>query len=84
MLHVVDAHAGGEPARVVVGGLPNIPGNTMYEKRKYFIDHLDNLRCMLIMEPRGYPCQNVDYIVPPTDREALFGYVIGEQVSKGS
>ena len=68
-----------QPARVVVGGLPTIPGSTMYKKRNYFMSNLDNLRKILIQEPRGYPCQNVNFIVPPTDEEAKFGYVIGEQ-----
>ena len=34
VLQVVDCHAGGEPARVVVGGLPAVAGATMYEKRQ--------------------------------------------------
>ncbi|GMI25924.1 hypothetical protein TeGR_g14883 [Tetraparma gracilis] len=41
--------------------------------------HLDHLRKLLITEPRGYPCQNVDFILPPTDPRAAFGFVIGEQ-----
>ena len=66
---------------MVVGGLPTVPGQTMYEKRSYFMSNnkLDNLRKILIQEPRGYPCQNVNFIVPPTDKEAKFGYIIGEQ-----
>lgn len=81
MLHVVDAHAGGEPARVVVGGLPmSFPETTtMYQVRQYFMDHLDHLRKLLILEPRGYPCQNVDFIVPPCSPEAAYGFIIGEQ-----
>ena len=78
-LKCIDCHAAGEPARVVVGGFPVPPGETMYDKRNYMMEHLDNYRKLLITEPRGYPCQNVDYIMPPVDKSAKFGFVIGEQ-----
>ena len=78
-LKCIDCHAAGEPARVVVGGFPLPPGETMYEKRNYMMEHMDNYRKLLITEPRGYPCQNVDYIMPPVDKSAKFGFVIGEQ-----
>eukprot|EP00729_Bicosta_minor_P015265 gene15265-13631_t len=40
----------------------------------------DWLRTLIITEPRGYPCQNVDVIFPPTPAcpEAAYSYVIGE------
>ena len=76
----IDCHAEGEPARVVVGGLPHVPGETMFEKRNHMMRYLDSIRKLLITEPRGYPCQNVDYVVPPTrPDDAAFGFVIGEQ-----
>uniref|UniRef100_A0A7S2TLY8 Proline racemase n=1 Tax=Lotharella oceanica TaxID=641309 RepID=A0A7S2TLY8_9EUKA len=78
-LQSIDCHAGGEPARVVVRGLPEIPGEDMFAKRKYCMDHLDHIRKLLLLEPRGYPCQNANFIVPPTDPEASFGYIILEQ-----
>ncbi|MBF0528102.1 MAG: proline racemase family protein, partial [Deltaproteobacteria bacterium] len=30
-IHAVDTHAG-EPGRVITGGVPHIPGNTVYEQ----------------------------------------------------
>jgi proline racemase len=54
-LQVVDCHAAGEPARVVVGGVPTVPGETMFAKREYMRDHMDDLRKLLLLEPRGYP-----------------------------
>jgi proline racemase len=50
---VVDCHAEGESGQVVVGGLPPIPGETVFEKRLCLQDHLDDLRRMLLFEPRG-------------------------------
>lgn len=50
----IDAHAAGEPLRVVTGGLPPIAGGTMLEKRRYAREHLDHLRRALMFEPRGH------------------------------
>lgn len=79
MLQVVDCHAAGEPARVVVGGLPHVPGATMMDKRNYFMDSFDNLRKLLITEPRGYPCQNANIVLPPTIADAAYGFIVLEQ-----
>lgn len=50
----IDAHAAGEPLRVVLSGVDPIPGATMPEKRRYAQRHLDGLRRTLIFEPRGH------------------------------
>ena len=36
-------------------------------------------RQVLITEPRGYPCQNLNIIVPSDNSEAEAGYIIAEQ-----
>ena len=36
----IDLHAGGEPGRVVVGGVPDVPARDMFEKMQYFQHHL--------------------------------------------
>mmetsp|Transcript_13715 Transcript_13715/g.44795 ORF Transcript_13715/g.44795 Transcript_13715/m.44795 type:complete len:414 (+) Transcript_13715:89-1330(+) len=79
MLQVIDCHAAGEPARVVLGGLPRVPGTTMLEKREHMRDHMDALRKLLLLEPRGYPCQNANFVFPSEHPEADFGFVIAEQ-----
>ena len=35
MLQAVDAHAAGEPGRVIVGGVLDVPGATMLEKARH-------------------------------------------------
>ncbi len=50
----VDMHTGGEPLRVITGGLPPIQGTTVLEKRHYFRQRLDHLRTGLMFEPRGH------------------------------
>ena len=42
-LTAIDSHTMGEPTRIVTGGIPNIPGKTMAEKKQYLIDHMDNI-----------------------------------------
>ena len=79
LLQVVDCHAEGEPARVVVGGMPHVPGSDMRARRDYFMQHLDHYRKLLLHEPRGYPCQNADFVTPPVTAEAAFGVLIAEQ-----
>ena len=51
----------------------------MMEKRNHMMEHMDHLRKLLLLEPRGYPCQNANFMLPPTLPEAAFGYVIAEQ-----
>ena len=75
----IDLHCGGEPARILISGCPPIPGSTMAEKRKELIDNYDYIRQLLLQEPRGYPCQNLNLIFPSLHPEADFGYVIAEQ-----
>src|SRR4030095_5370133 len=50
----IDAHAAGEPLRVITGGLPPIPGDTILAKRRYARQNLDHLRKALMFEPRGH------------------------------
>jgi hypothetical protein len=79
LLQVIDCHAGGEPARVVVGGLPAVAGADMSAKRATFMRELDSYRKLLLQEPRGYPCQNADFVLPSTRADAAYGVVIAEQ-----
>lgn len=50
----IDLHTGGEPLRVITGGLPPIEGSSVLEKRRYFREHYDHLRTGLMFEPRGH------------------------------
>lgn len=53
-LHTIDAHAAGEPLRLITGGFPVPQGATMLEKRAWVRRHADRLRCALMLEPRGH------------------------------
>ncbi|MDK1374169.1 MULTISPECIES: proline racemase family protein [unclassified Sinorhizobium] len=78
-IHAVDTHAG-TPMRVVTGGIPHIPGNSVYDKMKWLETNDDQLRKLLLREPRGYPAHCCNIIVPPTHAEADAGYIILEQI----
>jgi proline racemase len=80
MIQAVDVHAGGEPGRVVVGGVLDVPGATMFEKAQHLEHHADTLRKLMLNEPRGYPALCANVILPPTHPDADAGYVIMEHV----
>jgi proline racemase len=72
---VVDAHTEGNPERVVIGGIPPIPGGTMVEKVRYVYTHLDYLRTFLVHEPRGNTNMYTALVVSPADPRADFGII---------
>jgi proline racemase len=80
MIQAVDAHAAGEPGRVIVGGVLDVPGATTYEKMAWLRDHGDGLRKLMLREPRGFPAANCNLILPASSPDADAAYVIMEQV----
>jgi proline racemase len=78
-IRVVDAHAGGEPGRVIIGGVHDVPGDTMLAKRDHLAAEGDRLRRLVLREPRGYPALCANLVLPPTLPEADAGFVIMEQ-----
>ena len=69
----IDAHTAGEPLRVVTGGLPVLPGDTILARRRYMRDHLDHLRTALMFEPRGHADMYGCIVTPPVSAGADFG-----------
>jgi len=54
IVRTIDAHAAGEPLRLVVDGFPSPRGRTMLEKREWAERHADDVRRAVILEPRGH------------------------------
>ncbi|GLI32814.1 proline racemase family protein [Desulforhabdus amnigena] len=73
IISAIDAHTAGEPTRVVLSGLPLIPGITMAEKKRYMMEHLDHFRTLLMHEPRGHNDMFGVIITPPTTDQAQYG-----------
>jgi proline racemase len=65
----------GEPTRIVIGGIPNIKGNTMAEKKEYLEKNLDYVRTAIMLEPRGHNDMFGSIITQPCDPEADFGII---------
>jgi proline racemase len=66
----IDAHAAGEPLRLIVDGFPSPRGRTMLEKREWVLKHADHLRRALMLEPRGHA--------------DMYGAILTEPVTPGS
>ncbi len=79
-IQAVDAHAAGEPGRVIVGGVLDVPGETMFDKMTWLHANGDDLRKRMLQEPRGYPAANCNLVLPSNNPEAQAGYVIMEHV----
>jgi proline racemase len=69
----IDAHAAGEPLRVILSGYPELVGDTILEKRRDARDNHDALRTALMWEPRGHADMYGCIIVPPVTEGADFG-----------
>lgn len=78
IITAIDAHACGEPGRVIIGGVLDVPGKTMFEKKVYLENHYDGLRKRMLNEPRGYPGLCCNVVLPPTQSEAKAGFIIME------
>ncbi|KAJ4129143.1 hypothetical protein NW768_007677 [Fusarium equiseti] len=75
---IVGCHAEGEVGDVIVGGVRDVPGRNMYEKLKHCLNHEDELRQLLLNEPRGRSSMNTNLLLPPTDPRADAGFLIME------
>src|SRR5262245_29325662 len=69
----VDAHAAGEPLRVIMGGFPEPPGRTILERRRAARERFDALRTALMWEPRGHADMYGCILVPPERADSDFG-----------
>jgi len=72
-INVVDAHTAGEPVRVVVSGLPKIPGGSMLDKMKWFDENLNGVRNFLMREPRGHKDMFGAILTPPVTEDGHSG-----------
>ncbi len=78
VLHAVDSHTEGMPTRVVTGGVATLPGQTMFDRRQWFVEHSDGLRRLLMNEPRGHSAMSGAILQPPTRADADVGVLFIE------
>ncbi|HZK51513.1 MAG TPA: proline racemase family protein [Actinomycetota bacterium] len=70
-----DYHTGGEPFRIVSGGVKPLPGATILDKRRYASEHLDEIRKLLVFEPRGHADMYGCFVTEPVDDDGDIGVV---------
>ncbi|MDQ3880816.1 MAG: proline racemase family protein [Chloroflexota bacterium] len=74
----VDSHTEGMPTRVVTGGVGVIPGATMADRRLTLERDMDDLRTLLMYEPRGHAAMSGAILQPPTRADAHWGVLFIE------
>lgn len=75
-INVVGMHAGGCVGHVITGGVLDMPGHTMFDKMRFLETEADELRQLLLNEPRSLGCVNL--VLPSTHPEAAAGFIIME------
>jgi proline racemase len=74
-IEAVDYHTGGEPFRILTGGVPPLAGSTILERRRFALAELDAVRRLVVFEPRGHADMYGCHVVPPNDEGADLGVV---------
>lgn len=78
VIPVVDAHAEGEAGRVLLGGHLRVRGDTMAQRLAWCTAHLDDLRMLLLREPRGHPAMCGVLVLPPISSDSDASIVVLE------
>jgi proline racemase len=71
----VDYHCAGEPFRIVLAGAPDLQGSTILEKRRWALENCDEIRRLLVNEPRGHADMYGCFVTEPEDAAADLGVV---------
>ncbi len=69
----VDSHTEGMPTRVITSGVGVLPGATMFERMTHLAGSRDDLRTLLMCEPRGHGAMSGAILQPPTRPDADVG-----------
>ena len=70
-----DYHTGGEPFRIVTGGVPALEGRSVPERRRWAAANIDHVRQFLVNEPRGHADMYGAFVTPPDDEGGDLGVV---------
>jgi proline racemase len=74
----VDSHTEGMPTRVIVDGIGRLPGDTMLERKLRLEGEHDEIRQLLMNEPRGHGAMSGAILQPPCRDDADWGVVFIE------
>ena len=74
-IRTVDYHTAGEPFRIVVEGAPRLEGGSVLARRRWALEHSDDVRRLLVNEPRGHADMYGCHVTEPDDAGADLGVV---------
>ncbi|KXU96473.1 hypothetical protein CR51_23075 [Caballeronia megalochromosomata] len=74
-IRTIETHAEGMPMRVVVAGVREALGKSMSERRAWLQENLNDIRDLLMNEPRGHAAMVGAILMPPARSDADFGVV---------
>lgn len=75
-LDLLLVHCQGEIGKVIIGGVPDIPGTTMLDKMSHINAVDDSLRRFVTFEPRASVAMSVNLLVAPTRQDADAGFIV--------
>lgn len=79
MVSAIDVHAAGEAGRVLIDSHLWVKGADMSSRLQYCREHLDDLRRLVLQEPRGCPSLLGIMVLPPVNPGSDFGIIVLEQ-----
>ena len=74
-IRTVDYHTAGEPFRIVTGGVPELAGRSVLDRRRWAQAELDDVRRLLVNEPRGHADMYGAFVTPANDDWGDLGVV---------
>ncbi len=71
----LETHTAGEPTRIIIEGAPELPGNTMMEKKNHLREYFDHYRRAIMLEPRGHRDMFGAVLTKPCNPHADLGVI---------
>ena len=71
----IDAHCEGEIGRVLTGGVPDLPGETILDKFRHLNRDGDWLRQFCVQEPRGGAEKTMNLLLRPSSPDAVAAFI---------
>ena len=75
IVETIDYHTAGEPFRIVTSGVGPLAGATILAKRRDALARFDEIRKLLVFEPRGHADMYGCFVCEPNDSGADLGVV---------
>lgn len=77
LIQMISCHAEGEVGNVIVGGVATPPGDTLWQQSRWIASD-QQLRQLVLNEPRGGVFKHINLLLPAQHAAAEFGFIIME------